>query len=165
MAILLGLLRFDRAIGDVDVLGRNVDAIEKGFLHPAPVTLRVVRLHGEVFVEVERYDAREVECGLAVQSDQFAVQADGSGAGRQSEHGGPAGRVVLADEAFDHQGHVPRRLRASGENERWGLGMGHVMRRHDDHGIPWIGASGHLSFSRDAQRSAPLRVAAKRKAE
>ena len=28
----------------------------------------------------------------------------------QAEDGGPAGGVVLADQAFDHQGDMPRRL-------------------------------------------------------
>ena len=45
-----------------------------------------------------------------VQPDQLAVQADRRGAGRQAQHGRPAGGVVLPDQAFDHQGDVRRGL-------------------------------------------------------
>jgi len=54
-------------------LRQNVDVIEKRLLHPAPVALRIVRLHGIVFVEIEGDDAREVESGIAVQADQFPI--------------------------------------------------------------------------------------------
>ena len=92
--------------------------VEERLLHPAAVAVRVVRRHREVFVEVEGDDAREVEARFLVQADQLAVQADRRRAGRQAEHGGPAGRVVLADQALDHQGDVPRRLGAGREDQR-----------------------------------------------
>ena len=131
LTILLHILRFDRAVGDVDVLRRDVDVVEEGLLHPAPVALRVVRLHGIIFIEIEGDDAREVEAGLAVEADQLAVEADWRGAGGQAEDGGPAGRVVLADQALDHQRHVPRRMAACGKDDRRDLGVWDVVGRHD----------------------------------
>ncbi len=129
-AIVLGVFGVDGAIGHIDVLWRNVDVIEERLLHPTAIALGVVRLHGEVFVEVEGDDVREVEVGLAVQANEFAVQADGRGAGWQAENGGPAGAVVLADEALDHQRDVPRRPGAGGKSRRRDLGMRHDMGGH-----------------------------------
>ena len=110
--------------------GRNVDVVEERLVHPAVVAVRVVRRHRVVFVEVERDDPREIEPGFLVQADQFAVEADRRRAGRQPEHGRPAGRVVLANQALDHQRDVPRRLRAGGEDERGNFGVRNVVRDH-----------------------------------
>src|SRR5262249_29286199 len=129
-AELLRLFRPHGAVGDVDVLLGDVDVVEERLEDPPPVTLRVVRRHGEVFVEVDGDDAGEVEAGL-VQADQLPVESDGRGPGRQAEDGGPAGVVVLADEAFDHQGDVPGRLGAGGKDQGWDPGVRDVMRRHD----------------------------------
>ena len=50
---------------------------------------------------------RKIEPVFLVQADQFAVEADGRGAGGQARDRRPAGRVVLANQALDHQGDVP----------------------------------------------------------
>src|SRR5262249_34203651 len=77
--VILGLVDGDGAVRNVNVLRGDVDVVEERLLHPAPVTLRVVRLHGEVFVEVERHHAREVQVRLPMKADQFTVQPDGRG--------------------------------------------------------------------------------------
>ncbi len=44
----------------------------------------------------------------------------------------PAGRVVLADEAFDHQRQMAGRVAAAGEDDRRDLGVRNVMGRHGE---------------------------------
>src|SRR5207247_1120722 len=45
--VLHGVFR-NRAVRDVDVLRLDVDVIEERFLHPAPIAVRAVRLHGVI---------------------------------------------------------------------------------------------------------------------
>ena len=66
-----------------------------------------------------------------MQADQFAVQADGRGAGRQAEDGGAAGGVVLADETFDHQREVARGVAAGGKDDGRDLRVRNVVGRHN----------------------------------
>src|SRR5207249_3741702 len=80
--------------------------------------------------EVEGDHPREVELGLLVEADQLPVQPERGRAGGQAEHGGALGGVVLADEAFEHQGHVPRGVGAVREDQGGDLGVGHVVRGH-----------------------------------
>src|SRR5262249_10411599 len=93
-AVVLDVAGRHGPVGDVDVLRRDVDVVEEGLAHPAVVAVRVVRLHRVVFVEVESEDAREVEPGLLVQADQFAVQPHGGRAGGQAQDGRAVGGVV-----------------------------------------------------------------------
>src|SRR5262249_27413115 len=51
------LIGAETAVRNVNVLRLDVDMVEERFLHPAPVALRIVRLHRVVFVEVERDNA------------------------------------------------------------------------------------------------------------
>ena len=119
------------SIRNVHVLRGNVDAIEKGFPHPALITVRVIGRHGVIFVEVERDNAGKIEAVFLVQPDQFAVEADGRGPGRQSEHGGTAGGIVLPNQAFDQEREMAGGLGAGIENERRNLRMGDVVGRHE----------------------------------
>lgn len=52
---------FDRqsAVGYIGLLGGDVDQIEQVLAHEADVALQLVRLHGEVLVQVERKDVRK----------------------------------------------------------------------------------------------------------
>src|SRR5262249_41875961 len=93
--------------------------------------------HRVVFVEVEGDDAPEVQAGFLVQADQFAVQAHGGRAGGQAQDRRAVGRVVLADQALDHQRDVARGLRGGGGGQGGDLGVGDVVRRHG--ADPWVG--------------------------
>ena len=53
------LFNRDGAVGDVDVFFRNVDMIEQVLSHKTNVTLQAIRLHREVFVQVEGDHIRE----------------------------------------------------------------------------------------------------------
>jgi hypothetical protein len=70
------------------------------------VALKLVLSDGVILVEVESDDVGEVESLLAVQADEFAVNADGGGAGGEAEDAVLAGAGPFADEVFDHQDDV-----------------------------------------------------------
>ena len=130
-AILFGFLDGDRSIGNVDILRLDVDVVEKGLLHPAAIALRVVRAHRIIFIEVERDDTREVEAGFVVQADQFAVEPDRGRAGRQAKDRRTVGRIVLPNDALDHQCDVVGRVDAGREDTIAGiLVLRHIMRGH-----------------------------------
>ena len=80
-AVVLDFRERHGAVGNVDVLRRDVDVVEESLVHPAVVAVQIVRLHGIVFVEVEGDDARQVEPLFAMQADQLAIQADRRAAG------------------------------------------------------------------------------------
>ena len=63
----------------------DVDVVEEVLAHEAVVALQLVRLHREVFVEVERDDVLEREALLLVQADQLVVDARRRRAGGQAE--------------------------------------------------------------------------------
>ena len=84
---------------------------------------------------------------FAVQADQFAVQADGRRAGRQAEDGRPAGGVVLADQALDHQRHMARAPGRWWERRAWGFWCAERSARTSWHAHP---------IARQAVRSADL---------
>jgi hypothetical protein len=104
--------------------------IEKCFEHPTAITVWVFAMHREVFIEIERDNAREIEALIAVEPNEFAVQANGSRAGGQTENSRASGRVILADEALDHERDVAGGLGAGGENKGGNASMGDVVGRH-----------------------------------
>ena len=69
LAVFLNRLLFDRSVGNVDLIFRNIDVIEKVFFHEPYVTLKFVRLHGIVFVEIECHDITERESFLKMDPD------------------------------------------------------------------------------------------------
>ncbi len=107
-AMLLDGLRRRCAVEDVDVLAGDVHVVEEGLEHPAVVALQPVGPQPVVFVQVEGNDAGEVEFLLAVQADQFAVDAHGGRAGGQAENGVVTERVPFADCVGDNPGNVAR---------------------------------------------------------
>ena len=70
------------------------DGAEKLFAHEAVIRLRRVGSDGEILVQIEAGHARKIEAFFAMQPNQFAVDPDGSRAGRQTQN-----RVGL----FPHQ--------------------------------------------------------------
>ena len=75
----------NRSIGDVDVSRIDVDVSKKIFLHEVVKTSRVGGGKPQVFVEIESYDAGEIERGLLVKPHKMFVDADHGAAGGQSE--------------------------------------------------------------------------------
>ena len=55
------LVRLERAVGDVNVLRRNVYVIEQRFVHPAVVGMLALLPHRVVFIEVERDNTGQVQ--------------------------------------------------------------------------------------------------------
>ena len=128
--IVFGLLLRDGAVRDMDVLGPDVHMIEKRFLHPAAIAVKIVRRQAEVFVQVKGYDAGKIETSLLVHADQRAVDANGSRAGGQSQDRRLAGGVVLPDEALNHDGNMLRCLAAGQEDQRRNSRVRYILARH-----------------------------------
>ena len=91
----------------MDRRGGNVEVVEEMLPHEAVVALQGVRLHRPILVEVERDDRLERHPLLAVQADQFVVDADGRRAGRKAQHRLLAGRRPRLHEIGDLAGHRP----------------------------------------------------------
>ncbi len=100
----------NRAVGNVDVVARDVDVVEEMLVHPAVVALQGLRVEAVVFVEVKGNDVGEVETFVAMHANQIAIHADGCRAGRQSEHGAAAFSSALAEHIGDGQGRVMGQL-------------------------------------------------------
>ncbi|PNW61404.1 UNVERIFIED_CONTAM: hypothetical protein BEN50_25900 [Euhalothece sp. KZN 001] len=93
-----------RAVGNVHVLRIDVDVVEEMLVHEPDVALQLVRLHGEVLVEVERDHVLERQPLFLVQADELVVHAGGRGARREAQHGGAVLGGPLADELGDPPG-------------------------------------------------------------
>jgi hypothetical protein len=79
------IFRGNRAVGNVYVFAGNVDEIEQVFAHEPHVALQTIRLHRKIFVQIERDHVGQRKSFFAVQADQFGVDIDGRGSGRQAE--------------------------------------------------------------------------------
>ena len=78
--------------------------VEQVLAHEPHVALQLVRLHREVFVEVERDDVPERQALFPVQPHQLVVDADRRAAGGQAQHAVAALGRALADERGDLRG-------------------------------------------------------------
>ncbi len=103
------------AVGDVDVLARDIDVVEEVFVHETVVALELAGVHGEVFVEVEGDDVLEGEIFFLVEADEFGVDGDGGGSGGEAEDGGLVFCGALADEGGDFCGGVEAGVFGVGE--------------------------------------------------
>ncbi len=97
-AMLVEPIGRDQTVGDEDVLGADVDVVEKVLVHPAVIALQPLGPQAQVFVEVERDDVDQVEPLVLVQSHQLAIDAHRRAAGRQPQHGLLPMRPSLADD-------------------------------------------------------------------
>ena len=82
-----------------------VDVVEQLLAHKAVIRLRRAGFDGVVFVEVEAGHAPKIERLIAVQPNQFLVNADGRRAGRQPQHGVGFGAHQFADARGDGAAH------------------------------------------------------------
>ena len=96
-------------VGEVHVLGTNVDVVEEMLLHEAAVALMARRIDRPVLVEIEGDDVREGEAILAMHANEFLVERGRRGAGREAEHAGAMLRGSRSDERGDLGGERPRR--------------------------------------------------------
>ncbi len=76
----------DGSVGNVDVSGIYVDVREEIFLHEMMKAPRMCGGKSEIFIEIEGYDAREIERALFVETHEMFVGADHGAAGCQPEH-------------------------------------------------------------------------------
>src|SRR5690606_38253210 len=89
------------ATREVDVLRRDVHAVEQVLLHVAPEAVDAVRLHGIVLVQVERHDLREVEPLFLMPANEFAIDLDRRAARREAEDRRVAAGILLPDQVRD----------------------------------------------------------------
>jgi hypothetical protein len=88
----------DGAIGDVDVVGIDVDVCKEIFLHEVMEALRMRGGEAEVFIEIESDDAGEIERAGFVEADEFQVDGDHGAAGGQAESEGRLAAHGAGDE-------------------------------------------------------------------
>ena len=96
----LGVEIWRGAVGDVGAGEVDVDVPEKIFLHEKPIRLRVRRGQPDVFVEVERGDAAEIEALGPVEPDEFLIEPERRATGGEAEDG----VRFFADDAGDDFG-------------------------------------------------------------
>jgi hypothetical protein len=118
--VLAGVLRDlvdgEGAVGDVDVLGVDIDEVEEVLVHETVVALELFAGDGVVFVEVKSYHVSEGEIFGLVEADEFGVDADGGGAGGEAEDAGLTKNGFFANEAGDFGGDGDRGLMGFGED-------------------------------------------------
>ena len=76
----------------------NVNVVEQMFVHEPAITLKRLRLHRPVLIEVEGHDVLEGKPFRPVHSDQFSVDLRRRRAGRESEDAASTARLPSANE-------------------------------------------------------------------
>jgi hypothetical protein len=94
-----------RAVGDVDLGGGDVQMVEEVLPHEAVVALQGIGLDRPVLVEVEGRHRRERHALLAVQPHEFGIDAHGRRARRQAEDGPLSGLGPGRHQVGDLAGH------------------------------------------------------------
>ncbi len=79
-------LAWGRAVGDVDVLLRDVHMREEVLPHVAVIAVGAVGRHRIVLVEIERDDAREIDVARLMAADQLLVHPQRGAACGEPEH-------------------------------------------------------------------------------
>lgn len=92
------------SIGNVDILGGDVDVFEQIVVHVLVVGVGVGRLDGVVFVQVESNHILEAELPALMETDEFFVDAKGTAAGGQAEDTGVSLGILPVDFIFDDVG-------------------------------------------------------------
>ncbi len=81
----LAIDSFDRAIGNMNVGGRDVHARKKVLAHEVREALRMIGGKSKVLVEIEGDHAGKIEGLFPLQASELLIHADGRAAGRQTE--------------------------------------------------------------------------------
>ena len=90
--------------------------------------MRIVPIQTEVLVQIEADNAGEIEPCLPVQSNQLPVNADRRRSRGQPQYRRLTGRIVLPNQALDHQSDVAGGTGTTGEDKGRNPRMRHVMR-------------------------------------
>ena len=96
----LGVKIGRRAVGHVGALWVDVDVAEEIFPHEIPVGLVVRAGEADILVEVKGRHAAEIEPFVAVETDEFLIEAERGAAGGEAEDG----VGFFADDAGDDLG-------------------------------------------------------------
>jgi hypothetical protein len=104
-----GAVGVDLGFGDgagrqVRALRVDVDVVKEVAAHERAVALGMLGRERVVFVEVKRGDVGEAQAFLAVEADEFGVDAHGRGTGGEAEHDGFLFSLALADEGGNFRG-------------------------------------------------------------
>ncbi len=106
IGLALGVHALARKIapGDVNLRRRNVHLREEVLPHEAVVGVDAVRCHRVVLVQIERHHVLERQALIAVKPDQFPIDPDRGGTGREPQHRGAALPVPVDDQLGDALG-------------------------------------------------------------
>ena len=107
-----------RPVGNVRVLGQDVDVVEQVRLHEVPVASGLGGRHREVLVQVEADDVAEAQALLAVEANELGVKVERRRSGRQAQDGRLALGLASADQGRDLAGDRLGGLHAVGEYDQ-----------------------------------------------
>ena len=135
-----GAVVVDLAFGDgagrqVRALRVDVDVVKKVAAHERAVALGMLGCERVVFVEIKRGDVGEAQTFLAVEADEFGVDAHGRGAGGEAEDDGFLLGLALADEGGDFRGDGARGIQAArvdGDGSLFVAAAGDEVRREHE---------------------------------
>ena len=102
--------------GNMDILPRDIHVVEEVLPHEPMIALQRIRLHGIVFVQVERGDVREIEAFFLVHQDQMLVYPDGRATSWKSQNNVLIGCSPFPDQVCDASRHIGGHLRGRVEN-------------------------------------------------
>ncbi len=100
----------------MNVLGGDINVVEQVFMHKPHITLKGIRLHGIIFIQVKSDHIPETQALLAVEADQFVVHGDRRRTGSQAQDTGFAFLFFLSDEFGNLPGHDGRSIFGGGIN-------------------------------------------------
>lgn len=95
----------DLAVGDVDVLSRDIDVVEQVQIHVVVVGLGVVALDRIVLVQIEGHYVLETELASLVHLHQLAVNCNWCAPRGQSQHEGLSSGILPDDLLLDEVSH------------------------------------------------------------
>src|SRR5881628_203145 len=112
---------------------RDVDVSKKVLVHEVVIALRVIHGQADIFIEIERRYAREVELLLLVQPHELLIQPEGGGARRHAEDGTRLGVEQFRDDllrdfahlrvvSLNNDFHRPARFLPTCAAARWAAG-------------------------------------------
>lgn len=103
-------LSWDFAIGDIDILLRNVDMVEKMVVHVVVVGLSIIVLDWVVLVEIEGHHIFEAQLSWTIKTNQLLIDLNWSATGCKAKHKDLSSIVLLLDCIFNNLGDSHRSL-------------------------------------------------------
>src|SRR5690625_7363419 len=84
-AIVENFIICDRSVGYVNIFRKYINMFKKHLMHKADVTLKFIRLHSVILIQIKCNDALKAERLLSVKPDQFTVNLKWCGSYRQAQ--------------------------------------------------------------------------------